>query len=88
MRQLVAYFGETSEEDCGLCTNCRRPTQGHGDVTTIKQAVIKELKEGPSDSRALCEKLNFDEADILQVLRILLADGRISLNQLNQFQTE
>lgn len=88
MRQLVSYFGESTEKDCGLCTNCRRPPQDHADETTIKQAVIMELKEGPSDSRDLCEKLNFDEASILNVLRVLLADGRIRVNQLNQFETE
>ena len=53
-RQLVAYFGEHVDVDCGLCDVCRRQEQ---DGDSVGDAVVACLQAGALPLRSLCDLL-------------------------------
>lgn len=87
-RQLVQYFGEESNEDCGICSVCTSEdgVSNKKEVDTISEAILDLLKEGPLGSREISEKLTFTESKIVDVLRLLLDVKKIHRTPGNQFE--
>jgi ATP-dependent DNA helicase RecQ len=73
-RQLLNYFGERDNKDCGICSVCIQPDKNlkKDAIKVIYMAIIKELEEGPVSSRDLVEKISYPEKSVLNVLRLLL----------------
>lgn len=84
--QLLRYFGENSESDCGICDICLRNKGEHLPQEAIKTVLISLLEEQPRSSRELIEQLQLNEAAVLASIRELLEEGRIKINSMNQYE--
>jgi len=80
-RQLLQYFGEKAEEDCGICSVCKKPEKNvkKDTIKSIYMDIIKELESGPKSSRDLVATISFPEEAILKVLRLLLEKDIIDI---------
>ena len=80
-RQLLSYFGENADTDCGICSVCEKPQENlkKDAIKRIYMDIIKELEEGPKSSRELVGKISYPEVAILNVLRLLLEKEIIQL---------
>jgi len=88
-RQLLHYFGEKVEEDCGICDIClSRNKSTDTALASISEKVLLLLKEAPLSSRKLIEKLSYREEDVLLAIQHLLEDERIRINTINQYELE
>lgn len=85
--QLVSYFGETTAANCSICSVCLGKTtrSSKHQMQTIAAKILVLLEEREMSSREITEKLIFDEADVLQALRLLAEMGKIATNPKNQF---
>ena len=85
-RQLLAYFGESLKEDCGLCDVClEKEEQPLAHLEKVKQRLLERLAQERSSSRELLEILPFDTTDVLRAIQHLLEDGLISINAKNEY---
>lgn len=86
-KQLLEYFGERSQKECGKCDICIAQGQlTRTMVQTMTTEIIKALQERPQSSRALISTLPYKEVDVLAVLRILLENKTISITLKNEYQ--
>lgn len=85
-KQLLRYFGEHSEVDCGICDICLRNKGEDLPKEMIKTAVLSLLEEHRHSSRELIEKLQLSEAALLASISELLEEGRIKINPMNQYE--
>ncbi len=85
--QLVNYFGESNTETCGNCSVCKvaRSTLHKTDAKQIAKVLLKLLKDKAMSSRKLSEKLTFTEADIVEVLQLLVDNEQVKINSKNQY---
>ncbi|WP_037314130.1 ATP-dependent DNA helicase RecQ [Salegentibacter sp. Hel_I_6] len=87
-KQLLAYFGEKKEENCGICSVCE--IQAAPLTREIKNAIYKEiikvLKISEASSRKLTETINYPENQVIEVLRLLLDKELISLKSGNIYK--
>ena len=87
-KQLLAYFGETIHENCGLCSVCLSEDISEENISTktISQSIIAMLKENPKSSRQLVEHLPFNKERLLEVLKLLLEHGTIEMTSGNTYK--
>ena len=86
-RQLLKYFGENAEDDCGICDVCTN--EGQIDevvVASISKKLLLLLKEESQTSRKLIEKLSENEHTVLIAIQRLLEEGIIRINTKNQYE--
>ena len=89
-RQLLAYFGETTAKDCGICDVCISKNEERGDaaIAVISSEILNLLKEGANTSRQMIKALSYSEASILLALQGLLEDRLIKINTKNEYEFE
>nr|WP_321237518.1 RecQ family ATP-dependent DNA helicase [uncultured Psychroserpens sp.] len=87
-RQLLDYFGETSDENCGICTVCLSGdiSEEKSSLKTIENQIILALENGPLNSRQLTEQLSHQKASILKVLKLLLEHDIIVMTSANTYK--
>lgn len=85
-RFLLNYFGEKTTENCGTCDICkeRNKTLNEKIFTSIKESILKIIeKHKELELSHLILQLNeYEEEDIVQVLRIVLDQESINFNGL------
>lgn len=78
-RKLLAYFGEKSAENCGICDYClqlNKEAASDKEFRAIHEKINGILKEKPLPEAELPERLNaFPETRVLFVIRTLLDRG-------------
>ena len=79
---LLRYFGQEKKENCGICSNCLKQ-QNQGLHTTEK--IIGLLQQGALSSKDISLLLDEKETLIIQAIRELLQQEKISLNQANKY---
>ena len=83
-RLLLTYFGEKVTKDCGICSYCLKSKQPIN-LINLRNHITEVLKVSPKTSRELSEIFSANEEDILNVLKQLLEQQTISINNKNQF---
>lgn len=85
--QLVSYFGETTATTCGICSVCNyEPSKlSKKEAREIAKQILAILEERDLTSREISERLNFDENNILKVIRLLIDVDKIRITPKNQY---
>lgn len=87
-RSLLSYFGETENNDCGICSYCvarnKKP-----DAQLVTRNILELLKEQDLDSRGIEKMLAADfaiaPADVIFAIRMLLENEIIVLLPNNKY---
>jgi ATP-dependent DNA helicase RecQ len=87
-RQLINYFGENSEDNCGKCSVCVSVNISEDKTLqkTIQQAIIATLKKAPLNSRHLVEQLPYEKEQIIKVIKQLLEFDVITTTATNTYK--
>ena len=84
--QLLHYFGEVVNQNCGICDVClSKQKLSQEDTQMIDQMILRLLSLQPLSSRELIEKLQLPDAVLLQSLQRLLEEHKIDINLRNQY---
>ena len=82
-RLLLDYFGERDAQLCGICDHCiqdRRPN------TTLRKQILDLLGKQPMRADELLERMpGINEASVQDILRLLVDERKVSINQSLQF---
>jgi ATP-dependent DNA helicase RecQ len=86
--QLMRYFGEETQIDCGFCDVCapEKPT-GH-EIQSLIPEVNRVLSTGPKSSKDLMLAGIGSEIVVLTCLQRMLEDEQIVLNPNNTYQLQ
>ncbi|WP_262888981.1 RecQ family ATP-dependent DNA helicase [Costertonia aggregata] len=86
-KQLLQYFGERLEHDCGICDICL-----HKDeidipiINLVREDILKRLSAGNMSSRELIQVLTYKEKNILLAIQELLEDELIKIDLKNKYE--
>lgn len=84
-RMLLAYFGEADAAPCGGCDVCRRG-RAKSDEALLRERIMALLRARPMRADQLLQALpSTDEAEVKRLLRMLVDEQRVSVNQSLQF---
>ena len=87
-RFLLSYFGESLEQDCGICSHCIERKQkelSEERIAIISQELLILIAYNPMTSQEICSASSYHEWEILQVLTLLLDEEKIRLLPNNQY---
>ncbi|MEP0265904.1 ATP-dependent DNA helicase RecQ [Dokdonia sp.] len=84
--QLLSYFGEEIQISCGHCDICKQNSQTEIQPTnTVSQAILKALTIKEQSSRELTD-LPYTESQIINTIKLLLDQKKITLTPANTYQ--
>lgn len=86
--KLLAYFGETTPEDCGICSVCierKRRKSTKKNPKSIRKYIVEVLENENLHSNQIIEKSDFHSEEILETLRDMLAHGFVGLTASNEY---
>ena len=82
---LLDYFGEKQAELCGSCDLCLSVHSKEKPVDS-KEKILELLKMRPMRADELLARIgDIDEASVRNILREMVDEGKVSINQLLQF---
>ncbi len=89
--QLLEYFGENKSEACGICSVCISKISNtsktkRSTTKSISHDIILQLENQPLTSRAIVEQLEHSEEEILETLKLLLANNILDVTPNNSYK--
>ena len=84
--QLLSYFNETARTPCGTCDVCITKNKTSAPLKNVSTEIIKALTKQPMSSFEIATVLNFSEKEILNSLKILLEQHKITITSQNKFK--
>lgn len=86
-KQILSYFGEKKRQNCGICDVCRKRLRTKNlDFQSTSTEILAILQKKNYSSRALIQILDYSEVHILKTIQILLEDGQIKVNAMNEYE--
>lgn len=84
-RLILTYFGETETSDCAICSYCITKKKGKADAVTVAKKILELLKTKDMDSRAIENVSDYEAADVIFAIQMLLENGRIAMKSNNHY---
>ncbi|MEO5788278.1 RecQ family zinc-binding domain-containing protein, partial [Gelidibacter sp.] len=86
--QLLEYFGEKRSEPCSICSVCisKKRAPKRTSVKSISYDIIVLLENQPLTSRALVEQMEHSENEILETLKLMLANNILEITTNNSYK--
>lgn len=84
--QILSYFNEILKEPCGKCDVCLKKKPIKVSLKTLNNQLLGLLTKQPMSSNELAIALTYSEAEILNSLKLLLEQGKITITSQNKFK--
>jgi ATP-dependent DNA helicase RecQ len=84
-RLILAYFGEKTKEDCGICSYCITKKKVPSNTQSLSDAILQLLKTEELNSREIQERMHSDTATVIELLQELLEQERIAIKANNKY---
>lgn len=86
--QILKYFGEESNVNCGICSVClsKEKQKNNVDFKTIKNSIIVALQSQPLTSRQLIETLSYNEKEVLHIIKLLVEHQILDITPTNTYK--
>ena len=86
VRQLLSYFSENFEKNCGHCDVCRNNLKElKTNVQAISSEILAILDQSNKTSRELINSLPYTENEVLLMLQQMLENDLIAVNAKNEY---
>lgn len=84
---LLAYFGEKTSKDCGICTFClgKKSAKKSG-AKNITHHIIEQLEHQPMTSRQLLEQIDVSEKELIKTLKLLVENHILEVTSTNKYK--
>lgn len=84
-RLLLEYFNETGTKNCGICSYCISREKKEKSPLETAQSILELLKGANLNSREVEDSLGLTPQETVFALQLLLENGRIKINNNNQY---
>jgi len=84
--QLLSYFNEVIKVPCGKCDVCISKIKSENNIEFIIEKICSLLEEQILSSQELATQLSYSESEILNSLKILLEQHKITITSQNKFK--
>jgi ATP-dependent DNA helicase RecQ len=81
----LAYFGEKSTADCGICSCCISKKKKTTNTKSLATSILTLLQTEELTSREIQEKTQTDTASVIEVLQQLLEQEQIVIKTNNKY---
>ncbi len=86
-RQLLAYFGEKSKDNCGICSVCVKDKSNNEiSSSNLTQQILMALEQEDLSSRQLLMSINCTESTLIEALKILIETKKIKITDSNTYR--
>jgi ATP-dependent DNA helicase RecQ len=84
-RLILAYFGEKTKEDCGICSCCITKKKVPSNTQSLSDSILQLLETEELNSREIQERTQSDSATVIELLQDLLQQERIAIKANNKY---
>lgn len=84
-RLILAYFGEKSDADCGVCSYCISKKKATNNTETLSNTILTLLQTEELTSREIQEKTQTDTNAVIEALQHLLEQEQIAIKANNKY---
>ena len=85
-RQLLAYFGEKSKDNCGICSVCVKDKSNNEiSSSNLTQQILMALAQEDLSSRQLIMSINCTESTLIEALKTLIETKKIKITDSNTY---
>ena len=84
-RLILAYFGEKSDTDCGICSYCISKKKVANNSETLSNSILTLLQTEELTSREIQERTQTDTNAVIEVLQHLLEQEQIAIKANNKY---
>ena len=85
-RQLLAYFGEKSKDNCGICSVCVKDKSNNEiSSSNLTQQILMALAQEDLSSRQLIMSINCTESTLIAALKTLIETKKIKITDSNTY---
>lgn len=84
-RLVLDYFGEETNENCGICSYCITQKGKITEADSIADKILSLLRTASLTSREIENQIKMDAKDILAVLQELLENNHITIQTNNKY---
>ena len=82
---ILNYFGEYTNEDCGICSYCVTKRNKKTDLVYLSKEILRIITNEELNSREIQNRINIKSDDIIFVLQQLLEKEKILLKPNNKY---
>ncbi len=82
---ILAYFGEKTKEDCGICSYCISKKKVPTNTQSLSERILQLLETEELNSREIQVRMHSDANIVIELLQELLEQERIAIKANNKY---